>query len=42
MDKKFERKEREKPLTDLGKPTKKNKRPSLDEDNIHEKKNEKE
>ncbi len=37
MDKKFKRKEQEKPLTDLGKPVSKNKRPQLDKNTIREK-----
>ncbi len=38
MERKFEQKEREKPLTDLGKPTKKPDRPNLDKKTISEKK----
>ena len=38
MDKKFEREEKEKPLTDYGKTTKKNERPSIDDKTIRNKK----
>ncbi|WP_378175539.1 hypothetical protein [Aquimarina sp. SS2-1] len=37
MDKKFKRKEEDKPLTDFGKPKSTNKRPQLDKNTIREK-----
>ena len=42
MEKKFKRKETDQPLTDLGKPTKKNRRPELDAETINEQRREKE